>query len=179
MLVFSSDKSLAIETSHTMRKFFKYIFLHSRNLLGVRLFPACLCVPSSRSLTSASIFQPFAKSSSGAFVDNTAIFSTADLMKFPQPRHHSLSLSFFAVLWLCFFLTFKRMLRLLLLISAVNGAFQTPLFAVQWQMCPPFSPPEFSRFCFHTESINAFEKIINHFYSLRELEQNMQALLPV
>ncbi len=42
------------------------------------------------------------------------------------------------------------MLRLLLLICAGNGAFQTPLFAVQWQMCPPFSPPEFSRFSFHT-----------------------------
>lgn len=43
------------------------------------------------------------------------------------------------------------MLRLLLLlICAVNGAFQTPLFAVQWQMRPLFSPPEFSRFSFHT-----------------------------
>lgn len=54
----------------------------------------CVCVPASRSLTSASIFQPFANTSNGALVDNTAIFNTADLTKFPWPRHHSLSLSF-------------------------------------------------------------------------------------
>ncbi len=69
------------------------------------------------------------------------------------------------------------MLGLLLLICAVNGAFHCLRCNDKCVRCSHLQNS--ADFAFTRESINAFEKIINHFYSLRELEQNMQALLPV